>query len=43
MGFEPMISVLERTKTVHASDSVATVIGDVFISKIIIMLSGRVL
>jgi hypothetical protein len=27
VGFEPAISVLERTKTVHALDRAATVIG----------------
>jgi hypothetical protein len=27
LGFEPTITVLERAKTVHALDRVATVIG----------------
>jgi hypothetical protein len=28
VGFEPRISVLERTKTVHALDGAATAIGE---------------
>jgi hypothetical protein len=28
VGFEPMISVLERSKTVHALERAATMIGD---------------
>jgi hypothetical protein len=27
VGFEPMTSVVEQTKTVHAADRAATVIG----------------
>jgi hypothetical protein len=30
VGFEPMISVFERTKTVHALDHAATVIGTAY-------------
>jgi hypothetical protein len=30
LGFEPMILVFERAKTVHASDRVATVIGSLY-------------
>jgi hypothetical protein len=29
VGFEPMIPVLERAKTVHALDRAATVIGNI--------------
>jgi hypothetical protein len=30
MGFDPMIPVCERAKTVHALDRVTTVIGHIF-------------
>jgi hypothetical protein len=30
LGFEPTIPVFERTKTVHALDRAATVIGEEF-------------
>jgi hypothetical protein len=31
MGFEPMIPVFERAKTVHALDRAATVIGELHV------------
>jgi hypothetical protein len=35
VGFEPMISVLERAKTVRALDRAATAIGKVKLSRIV--------